>query len=80
MNAVQHPATEKAADVLHSAVDKAAEKGAWAEEQIRKSGQQASQSSHELADDVKKYVNAHPFASLGIAVAAGFILASVVKR
>lgn len=80
MNAVQHPATEKAADALHGAVDKMAEKSAWAEEQLRKSSQQATQTSHELADDVKKYVHTHPLASLGMAVAAGFILASLMKR
>lgn len=84
MSAVQpesiHSATDKAAHALHNAVDKMAEKGAWAEAQIRKSGQQASESSHEIADEMKQYVQSHPLASLGMAVAAGFILASLLKR
>ena len=76
----QASTTERVAGAAHHAVDAAAERSARAENRIRETGHRAAERSQEMRDTVGDYVNQHPVASLGIAVAAGFILGSLIRR
>lgn len=75
-----HPATEKVAKAAHNAVDRIAEKGARAEETVRESSRRMTVQSQEVAESMRAYVSVHPFASMGMAAAAGFILAALIRR
>lgn len=83
--------TDKFADVAHEAIDKVAANAAEAEERIRKaaleaeervrkSARQVQQRSNEVADTVGEFAREHPLASVGIAFAAGYLLAALFRR
>lgn len=72
--------TDRASRAAHEAVDRLAGQGAQYEERLRSGSQQASERGHELADQVGDYVKKNPMQSVGIAVAAGFLLGSILRR
>jgi len=72
--------TERVAQAAHDTVDRMAEQGARAEEYVRDSGERYAKQTRDWADDLSGYVREHPYKSLGIAVAAGFVIGSLLRR
>lgn len=79
--------TDRAARSAHEAVETLGEYGTKAKEQLRetgeslrKTGRAASERSRELMDQVSDYITEHPMTAIGIAVAVGFVLGTVVGR
>lgn len=81
------PGTARVADSLHDAVDAAAAKVAGAEEQLREQAEKVQQSTEyaktrakEVVGAVADYTRDNPLAAVGIAFAAGALLASLMRR
>jgi ElaB/YqjD/DUF883 family membrane-anchored ribosome-binding protein len=81
------PTTGRVADSLHDAVDAAAAKAGSAEEQLRQQAEKAREAADyararagEVVDSVARYTRDNPLAALGIAFAAGVVLASLTRR
>jgi ElaB/YqjD/DUF883 family membrane-anchored ribosome-binding protein len=83
--------TAKVASAAHTAVDIAAENLAQAEMALREARMKAGEKVSETAEHaksysedavatVKAYVNLYPLRSLGMALAAGYLLSSLIKR
>lgn len=71
--------TDRATKAAHEAVDQIGARGKRAEEALRERGFDASARSHELTDQLTDYIHEHPLTSIGIAVAAGFVLGSILR-
>lgn len=71
-----HIATEKASRTAHDAVEKLRDYSERAEEQLRG----MTERSRELMDQASEYIEAHPWAALGIAAAVGFALGALAGR
>lgn len=73
------PAIERVADVAHQAVEKvagaAAPTAAWLGEQ----GDNLNATRRKVTADTMHYVSANPWKSLGIALAAGFVISRVIR-
>jgi ElaB/YqjD/DUF883 family membrane-anchored ribosome-binding protein len=69
-------ATEKVARVAHDAVDSLRDYSDRAEDQLR----DVSERSRQAIDKVTDYIEAHPWAALGIAAAVGFALGALAAR
>lgn len=73
------PAIDRAAEVAHQAVDKvagvAAPTAAWLSEQ----GDSLEATRRTMVADAGQYVSAHPWKSLGFALAAGFLLSRFIR-
>jgi ElaB/YqjD/DUF883 family membrane-anchored ribosome-binding protein len=65
-------ATERLANAAHRAVDTLSEYSGRAEERLRDTTQGASERSREYIGQIREYVEEHPVAAIGIAVAIGF--------
>jgi ElaB/YqjD/DUF883 family membrane-anchored ribosome-binding protein len=83
----QAPTTSRVADNLHGAVDAAAARAGAAEEHLREHADKAREAADyartraaEVADSVSRYTRDNPLAALGIAFAAGVVLASLTRR
>lgn len=83
--------TAKVASAAHTAVDIAAQNLAHAEkalrearitagEKVAETAEHAKAYSEDAVATVKAYVNLYPLRSVGIALAAGFLLSSLMKR
>lgn len=86
-----HSATDRMAESAHAAVDGAAEYSGRTEERLRQQADRASRQYHdaqgrasvkgrEVHDELMQYLNEHPYQSLGIAVAAGYILGAILRN
>lgn len=75
-SSVSARATEKA----HEAVDKLGARSAEAEEHLREAGERVSQRSQDLSQDLVRYISDKPLTAVGIAAAAGFVLATLLRR
>jgi len=75
-----HPVTDRASRAAHEAVDAVSERGGHAEERLRATSQRASERGSDIVGQVGGYVREHPVTSLGIAVAAGFLIGSILRR
>lgn len=75
-----HSATERLAKAAHQAVDTLSVYGGQAEERVRESGAVASERSREFVDQVKRYVEDHPMAAIGIAAAVGFGIGMMLRH
>jgi ElaB/YqjD/DUF883 family membrane-anchored ribosome-binding protein len=75
-DSISSRATEKA----HEAVDRLGAHGAQAEERLRETGERVSQRSQDLGRELSGYIKDKPLASLGVAAAAGFLLATLLRR
>ncbi|HUO82182.1 MAG TPA: hypothetical protein VM616_04920 [Gammaproteobacteria bacterium] len=86
-----HPTTNRATEVAHEAIDRAAASAGPAEDRLREtateararlrqSGERLQERSGDLAQQTQRYVDEHPLASLGIAFAAGLVVASLLRR
>jgi ElaB/YqjD/DUF883 family membrane-anchored ribosome-binding protein len=73
------PAIARIADVVHQSVDKvagvAAPTAAWLGEQ----GKSLKATQRTVTTDAAQYVSAHPWKSLGFALAAGFLISRIVR-
>ncbi|MCC1497235.1 hypothetical protein [Alcanivorax sp. 1008] len=81
------PRTARVAENLHDAVDAAAEKVGGAEESLREQAEKARQTAEyakargaEVIDSMARYTRDNPLAAVGVAFAAGFLLASLTRR
>ena len=70
---------DKAANSAHEAVDKVASATNQAAEALGEKGEQLKNAEQQLMEDCRVYVRENPITSLGIAVAAGFLLSRVVS-
>jgi ElaB/YqjD/DUF883 family membrane-anchored ribosome-binding protein len=84
-------ATAKVASAAHTAVDVAAENLAQAERALREAqaavgekvtdtAKQARSISEDALESVKVYIDLYPLRSVGIALAAGFLLSSLLRK
>jgi ElaB/YqjD/DUF883 family membrane-anchored ribosome-binding protein len=73
------PAIDRVAEVAHQTVDKvagvAAPTAAWLSDQ----GDNLKATQRTVAADAAQYVSAHPWKSLGFALAAGFLIGRFVR-
>lgn len=83
--------SDNLAGVAHEAIDKVAANAAEAEERIRKaaleaeervrkSAREVRQRSNDTADTLARFAREHPLASVGVAFAAGYLLAMLFRR
>ncbi|MDO9208784.1 MAG: hypothetical protein Q7T91_11090 [Sulfuricurvum sp.] len=70
---------DKAASSAHEAVDKVASVTNQAAEALGEKGQQLKNTEQQLMENCCGYVRENPVTSLGIAVAAGFLLSRVLS-
>jgi ElaB/YqjD/DUF883 family membrane-anchored ribosome-binding protein len=73
-------ATERLARTAHEAVDTLSAYGERAEERLRDTGKTATERSRALIDEASAYVQQHPLAAVGIAVAVGFVVGALASR
>jgi ElaB/YqjD/DUF883 family membrane-anchored ribosome-binding protein len=70
---------DKAANSAHEAVDKVASATNQAAEALGEKGEQLKHAEQQLMENCRGYVRDNPITSLGIAVAAGFLLSRVLS-
>ncbi len=70
---------DKAANFANEAVDKVAGATNQAAEALAKKDEQLKNAEQQLLEDCRVYVRDNPITSVGIAVAAGFLLSRVVS-
>ena len=68
------PVVDRIASGAHQAVDKIAGAAGQAAENLGVSGEQLKNAQMQAMEQCRVYVRDHPVASLGIAIAAGFLL------
>jgi ElaB/YqjD/DUF883 family membrane-anchored ribosome-binding protein len=73
------PAVDRIAAGAHQAVDKMAGAATQAAETLGVKGKQLKNAQVRLIEDCAGYVRDHPVTSLGIAVAAGFLLSRLLR-
>jgi ElaB/YqjD/DUF883 family membrane-anchored ribosome-binding protein len=69
----------KASDYAHEAVDKAASAATHAAEAFDEKGRQLKKAEKRLLKDYTEYTRDNPVTSLGIALAAGFLISRVLS-
>lgn len=70
---------DKAAHSAHEAVDKFADASNQAAEALSEKGEQLKNAEQQAMENCRSYVHDNPLTSLGIAVAAGFLLSRVMS-
>jgi len=73
------PAVDRLASGAHQAVDKMGGAASQAAETIDLKGEQLMDAQTRLTENCREYVRDHPIASLGIAVAAGFLVSRLLS-
>jgi len=73
------PAIDKVASMAHQAVDKAVGAAEPTAEWLAEQGDSLKAAQKKLVADTCSYVSAHPLQSLGIAIAAGFLIGRVMR-
>jgi len=73
------PAIDRLAAMAHNAVDKAAAAATPAAEWMSAQGHDFAAMQKTFVDDTCKYVSANPLKSVGIALAAGFLLSRIIR-
>jgi ElaB/YqjD/DUF883 family membrane-anchored ribosome-binding protein len=68
------PAVDRIASGAHQAVDRLAEVASTAADTLSVRGAQIRDAQAKLTGQARSYVSAHPLATVGIAVAAGFLI------
>jgi len=71
--------TDKVSHSAHEAYDKIADATSQAAEALGEKGEQLKNAEQQLMEDCRVYVRENPITSLGIAVAAGFLLSRVLS-
>ncbi|MFZ4704322.1 MAG: DUF883 family protein [Candidatus Methylumidiphilus sp.] len=70
---------DKALNSAHEAVDKISSATSQAAEALGEKGQQLKNAEQRLMENCRGYVRDNPVSSLGIAVAAGFLLSRLLS-
>ncbi len=70
---------DKASHSAHEAVDKIASATNQAAEALGEKGEQLKNAEQQLMESCRGYVQGNPVTSLGIAVAAGFLLSRILS-
>ncbi len=73
------PAIDRAAQIAHSAVNKAAAVAAPTADWVRQQGDSLLATQQKISSDAANYVGAHPWRSLGFALAAGFVISRFMR-
>ena len=71
--------TDKVSHSAHEAYDKIADATSQAAEALGEKGEQLKNAEQQLMEDCRVYVRDNPITSVGIAVAAGFLLSRVLS-
>lgn len=74
------PAVDRIANGAHQAVDRLAGVAASAADTLSVRGAQIRDAQEKLTGQARSYVSAHPLATVGIAVAAGFLLSRLFSN
>jgi ElaB/YqjD/DUF883 family membrane-anchored ribosome-binding protein len=69
----------KATARVHGAVDQVADAAAPAAHWLEEQGETLTTSGEKLVDNTCKYIAAHPLQSLGLAVAAGYLISRLTR-
>jgi ElaB/YqjD/DUF883 family membrane-anchored ribosome-binding protein len=70
---------DKALDFVHDTGEKIASASSYAAEALGEKGEKLKNVEQELADCCHSYIRDNPITSLGIAVAAGFVLSRMLS-
>jgi len=73
-----HPAVANAASSAHRLVDRVVDGGSRVAERLHETGVRLKDAELRLVDASTGYVREHPFKSVGIALAAGILVSSLV--
>jgi ElaB/YqjD/DUF883 family membrane-anchored ribosome-binding protein len=73
------PAIDRAAQIAHQAVNKVAGVAGPTADWLSEKGDRLQAGRRKFADDTSQYVSAHPWKSLGLALAAGFIASRFIR-
>lgn len=73
------PAIERVSVLAHQAVDRVAGAAAPTADWLAEQGESLSAAQKKLVEDTCGYVSAHPLKSIGVALAAGFLLSRIVR-
>ena len=76
----EHATTDRLAGKAHDTVEQLAKGAGKAEEQIRDAGVKAKAQSNEVLHSMSLFVRENPLAAVGLAFAAGTLLAWLRKR
>ena len=71
--------TDKVYHSAHEAYDKIADATSQAAEAVGKKSEQLKNAEQQIMEDCRVYVHDNPITSLGIAVAAGFLLSRMLS-
>jgi ElaB/YqjD/DUF883 family membrane-anchored ribosome-binding protein len=72
-------ATEQASDYIHDTVDKIAKATNDATDRLEKKGAQLKSSEEHMVANCQSYIRDNPITSVGVAVAAGFVLSRLLS-
>ena len=73
------PVIDRAAELAHKAVDKAANIAAPTADWVSQQAENLRATQQKAVDETCKYVQANPLKSLGMALAAGFLISRILK-
>lgn len=73
------PVIDRAAQIAHQAVNKAAAVAAPTADWVRHQGDSLLATQQKISSDAAHYVGAHPWRSLGFALAAGFVISRFMR-
>ncbi|RFA30074.1 hypothetical protein CAI21_07670 [Alkalilimnicola ehrlichii] len=71
--------SSRAKQAAHEAIDQLGAHGEQAEDILRERGFDASDRAQELTEQLTDYIHEHPLTAVGIALAAGFVLGSILR-
>jgi ElaB/YqjD/DUF883 family membrane-anchored ribosome-binding protein len=72
--------TDKVADTAHAAYDKIADATCQAAETLGEKGEQLKKTEQRVMKNCRGFISDNPMTSVGIAVAAGFVLSRLFSR
>lgn len=72
-------ALDRVSALAHHAVDKVAGAAAPTADWLTEQGETLNSSQKKLVDDTCSYVSANPLKSIGVALAAGFLLSRIIR-
>jgi ElaB/YqjD/DUF883 family membrane-anchored ribosome-binding protein len=70
---------DRVSDSAHEAIDRAAAAASSVAGRISDTGDALMEMPQNWIDDAREYVREHPLASLGMALAAGYILSMIMR-
>ena len=73
------PAIGRVAEIAHEAVNRVTEASGSGAAWLSETGERITAAPRKAAADAGKYVVAHPWKSLGLALAAGFVISRLIR-